>query len=100
MELRSKDRTLAGASIWVDADACPNVIKDILGRAEENIFDNIRTRIRIHPNARSCQRTILRTKFHATTPQYTRSRLSVGPPGRRNLTRVRVAAAGGRSIGA
>lgn len=26
---------MAGASIWVDADACPNVIKDILFRAAE-----------------------------------------------------------------
>jgi hypothetical protein len=35
MQLRSKDLTLAGAKIWVDADACPNVIKDILFRAAE-----------------------------------------------------------------
>ena len=30
-----KDGNVAAASIWVDADACPNVIKEILYRAAE-----------------------------------------------------------------
>src|ERR1700722_10847570 len=34
-------KTVAGASIWVDADACPNVIKDILYRAAERTGVNV-----------------------------------------------------------
>jgi len=33
--------TVAAASIWVDADACPNVIKDILYRAAERTGVNV-----------------------------------------------------------
>ncbi len=33
--LRAAKRKMAGASIWVDADACPNVVKEILFRAAE-----------------------------------------------------------------
>src|SRR6202035_1154275 len=36
-----KMKTVAAASIWVDADACPNVIKDILYRAAERTGVNV-----------------------------------------------------------
>ncbi|HWX80339.1 MAG TPA: YaiI/YqxD family protein [Steroidobacteraceae bacterium] len=33
--MRSEGQNVAGASIWVDADACPGVIKEILFRAAQ-----------------------------------------------------------------
>jgi uncharacterized protein YaiI (UPF0178 family) len=33
--MRSEGRNVAGASIWVDADACPGAIKEILFRAAQ-----------------------------------------------------------------
>ncbi len=53
--------TPAAASIWVDADACPNIVKDILFRAAERaglqltLVANKPTRIPRAPNVRFVQ---------------------------------------------